>query len=193
MPDDPILARLATISAALRDQRVPHAVIGGLALAAWGPPRATFDIDFLVPGDETTLEAVRTAARTAALDQVRRKVIAFERIRLLRMAAVEGDAVITVDFVIVADEVSSEMLRRVQVARLGENSVPVASPEDIVLLKSLRSSDQDRVDIRGLAEAIVLDRRYLRAAGQKLGVLTELAAAGLVPRPARRPRRRRKR
>ena len=43
-------------------------------------------------------------------------------------------------------------------AALGESLAAFASPEDIVLLKLLRYSEQDRVDIRVLAERNRLDR-----------------------------------
>lgn len=43
--------------------RIPHALIGGFAMAALGFPRATNDIDYLVHGDfrETTAAAFRQA------------------------------------------------------------------------------------------------------------------------------------
>lgn len=35
----------------LTDLGIPHALIGGLAASAWSEPRATKDVDFLVPTD----------------------------------------------------------------------------------------------------------------------------------------------
>lgn len=43
-----ILAALAEASACLDALEIAHAVIGGLAVGAWGYPRATKDVDFLV-------------------------------------------------------------------------------------------------------------------------------------------------
>lgn len=46
---------LDELGAALRAQGIEHALIGGLALAAHGVPRATADIDFLVAGERAEL------------------------------------------------------------------------------------------------------------------------------------------
>ncbi len=40
----------------LERARVPHAVIGGLAVAAWGVPRATEDIDLLAAATPASAE-----------------------------------------------------------------------------------------------------------------------------------------
>jgi len=45
---DTILTALTEASSRLTEMGIPHAIIGGLAVGAWGYPRATKDIDFLV-------------------------------------------------------------------------------------------------------------------------------------------------
>lgn len=43
---------LIAVAGALEADRVPYALVGGLAVAVWGAPRATKDIDLLIePGD----------------------------------------------------------------------------------------------------------------------------------------------
>lgn len=44
----PILAAWEEASALLTQAGIPHVVVGGLAVGAWGHPRATRDVDFLV-------------------------------------------------------------------------------------------------------------------------------------------------
>jgi hypothetical protein len=46
-----ILDAMRTASARLRELGVRHVLVGGLAVGAWGHPRATKDVDFLV-GEE---------------------------------------------------------------------------------------------------------------------------------------------
>lgn len=46
-----ILTAAAVASAKLREAEIPHALVGGLAVGAYGYPRTTDDVDFLV-GDE---------------------------------------------------------------------------------------------------------------------------------------------
>src|SRR5438046_9235814 len=50
-----IAALLERIVAAFRRSRVPYVLIGAWALTAWGRPRATNDVDFLVLVDEGDL------------------------------------------------------------------------------------------------------------------------------------------
>jgi hypothetical protein len=45
---DAVLSAYEKASAKLTSMRIPHLVVGGLAVGAWGHPRATKDIDFLV-------------------------------------------------------------------------------------------------------------------------------------------------
>jgi hypothetical protein len=47
----PILNAMRTASAKLTELGVRHVLVGGLAVGAWGHPRATNDVDFLV-GEE---------------------------------------------------------------------------------------------------------------------------------------------
>jgi hypothetical protein len=47
----PILNAMRTASAKLTELGVRHVLVGGLAVGAWGHPRATKDVDFLV-GEE---------------------------------------------------------------------------------------------------------------------------------------------
>ena len=48
---EPILNAMRTASAKLTELGVRHVLVGGLAVGAWGHPRATKDVDFLV-GEE---------------------------------------------------------------------------------------------------------------------------------------------
>jgi hypothetical protein len=45
---DRVLLAYAKASERLRDIGIPHVLVGGLAVGAWGHPRATKDVDFLV-------------------------------------------------------------------------------------------------------------------------------------------------
>ena len=44
--------RLFEVAGALHDLRLPYMVIGAFALSAWGRPRATLDLDFIIQTPE---------------------------------------------------------------------------------------------------------------------------------------------
>lgn len=180
MAEDRLLRWLAKLSAALAEERVPHAVAGGLAVAAWAEPRATVDIDLVVRPDEEAVAAARRACRAAGLLQTGRQIIAFRRLRMLRMLVPpEEDEPTSVDLLLLHEDLAADVLRRARALPLESRSLPTVSPEDLILLKLLRSSEQDRVDIRAIARACRLDRPYLERWARRLRILTRLRSAGL--------------
>jgi hypothetical protein len=56
---------LRQIDAIFKNCRIPYAVIGGYAVAAWGEERATRDIDLFCAGDSRAItELVKKRIRT---------------------------------------------------------------------------------------------------------------------------------
>jgi hypothetical protein len=178
---DPLLEWLGRLTGALSAAGVEYAVAGGLAVSAWAEPRATVDIDLVIRGDPAVLTVVRATARDAGLLQTNARVRAFRRVRLLRMLVPPGadPEPIAVDLLLPGDALTDAVLHNAKPLQLGRRRVRFASAEDTVLLKLLRDSDQDRVDIRALAAAAKLDRPYLRGWAKRLGVLTRLRRVGL--------------
>lgn len=175
---DSLVDWLARVTAALDANQVSYAVAGGLGLAAWGCARATSDLDLVIASNDASVERSRVAARSAGLLQARRGVVRFKSVSLLRMVASQraGEA-IPVDLLLVPESIEAELLERAERLPLGRSTAAFASPEDIVLLKLLRFSDQDRVDIRALAERNKLDRRYVAKHARKMRVLGRLRGA----------------
>ncbi len=175
---DTLLAWLARVAAALDEHDVPYAVAGGLGLAAWGCARATTDLDLVIASSDRDVTAARVAAQQAGLLQHRRSPIRFKAISMLRMiAAPSADTVIPVDLILIPPALESALLQRAARLPLGPVAGAFASPEDLVLLKLLRDSDQDRVDIRALAERNQLDRAYVKARARALRVTSRLTRA----------------
>ena len=115
--------------ATLADHDVPFLVIGGVASAVWGRPRFTQDIDVLVrPHDaKRALEALEDAGfATQETDE-----------HWLYKGLKDGvivDVLFQSSGGIYLDE---EMLDRCQTRELHEIKLPLAAPEDIVVMKSV--------------------------------------------------------
>jgi len=54
--------QLIEIVDALSEAGVPYMIIGAFALAAWGRPRATLDLDFMIQTSELPQELIRNLA-----------------------------------------------------------------------------------------------------------------------------------
>jgi len=165
---------IARTSGAFSQHRVPHALVGGVALAVHGYLRATTDIDMLIDG--SMLSEARRALESIGLLQAQNAVMKFKRVDILRALSPELGELVVVDVLIVND-LGSDVVAHARASDIHGVSVPVASADDIVLLKLLRDSVRDRADIEELAALQPLDRDYLTRRASDLGILDRLHRA----------------
>lgn len=135
---------------ALEREGVPYAVCGGLALAVHAHPRATLDVDLLVPHE--AVESARDVARRAgyrieAGPLVVRKG-AIEMHRLSKPDPETGD-LLPLDLLHVTPALASVWEGRERI-RWEHGEMWVVSREGLVAMKRLRESGQDLDDIRAL-------------------------------------------
>jgi hypothetical protein len=187
-----LLTWVARLAAGLDGAGVAHALAGGLALAVHAHARATVDIDIVVAADAESIERARIACADLGVLQTRRAIVAFKRLSMVRMVVppAAGPEPIAVDLLLAP--AALPVLARARRHTLGKQRIPVVSPEDLVLLKMLRASDQDVVDVRAIAAERALDTPYLERTARALGVLMRLRRALPLVTPAaarRSPRR----
>jgi hypothetical protein len=145
-----LLEEFRSILSALQAAEIEFAVCGGLAVAIHVHPRATLDIDLLMPRDQ--VDRAREVTRllgyqieTGAMT-VRRDVI--EIFRLSKPDPETGD-LLSLDLLVVTPELEPVWGTRQRVD-WEHGSVPVVSREGLVTMKRLRGSGQDLDDIRML-------------------------------------------
>ncbi len=115
--------------------RVPHALIGGLAVGLHGFPRATKDVDYLVGSEAFEKTTPLLVYRSELKDRI-------------EMAVVDLLAVPDA-FPCLADQLA--------VVEVGE--VHVVAPEALILMKLSANRPQDRADVAHLLDAGVDERR----------------------------------
>jgi hypothetical protein len=147
-PSDPTATALVTAEA-LAHAGIPHALYGGLLLAAYGEPRETQDADFAVVS--VTAPEVQSALRTRGVDSA----ITFEGVVLggvlVDRLALLGNE--TIGGINVLDLVRprsqryrSAALRRALTVPVRDRMVSALSPEDFILFKLLSTRDRDLRD-----------------------------------------------
>jgi Uncharacterised nucleotidyltransferase len=147
-----LVEEFRSILSALQAAEIDFAVCGGLAVAIHAHPRATLDIDLLLPRDQ--VERAREVTRqlgyqieTGAMT-IRRDVI--EIFRLSKPDPETGD-LLSLDLLVVTPELERVWRTRERVD-WEYGSVPVVSRAGLVTMKRLRGSGQDLDDIRMLED-----------------------------------------
>jgi|GEM_PF-6747340 hypothetical protein len=105
---------------ALEKRGIRYGIIGGIAVFAYGGERTTFDVDFLIHGQER--ERVKEVAQELKLNVVN------ENAEVLQLSGPTH-----LDVIFANRPKSQEMLQRVR--RLSTLPFPVVAPEDLVGLK----------------------------------------------------------
>lgn len=143
-----LLDEFRSILSALDTDDVEYAVCGGLAVAIHARPRATVDVDLLVPRGEVerAKDAIRIQGYTIESGPMVLRKDVVELHRLSKPDPETGD-LLSVDLIIVTPKLEAAWETRERV-RWEYGEVPVVSRSGLVLMKRLRGSGQDLDDIR---------------------------------------------
>jgi len=142
-----ILEELKQIVAKLDEEGIEYALCGGLAMAVYAMPRATLDIDLMIEMD--SLQRARRAVEELGFildaDPMEFRGGGVQIFRLCKVDPGSGGGLV-LDFLIVTPETREAWESRQRVEWEG-GVLRVVSPQGLVMLKSLRSSGQDKDDI----------------------------------------------
>jgi hypothetical protein len=140
---------LKALVAALNQEQVPYALCGGLAMAVYGFPRATVDIDFLAPaeGAERILEVGARLGFSVPATTLHFK----EGVLVRRISKPRGpdEEVLILDVLLANPPLDAAWKRREQVEWEG-GRIWVVSREGLIQMKSLRGSGIDVEDVAKL-------------------------------------------
>jgi hypothetical protein len=160
---------IAELASILDDLSVPYMLIGGLAVAAWGEPRATLDVDVSIWVEPANLAAT-VRALCSRLQALPANPLQFaEETRVLPMLSSLG---IRLDLVFAALPAERALIARAHPKFLGGRPVSVATVEDLIWMKLISQRPKDADDARRLIRRFrhTLDRAYLEPRLQELSV-----------------------
>lgn len=121
-----------------------YAIIGGIAVTAWGTIRATRDVDLKVLVPDLDYAAVRDAIRAAFPEPGRPHL---PRNPLVMAVNTEG---IVVGFLFALPGYEEQIITRAVQCDLGDWRVWVCAPEDLVIQKAVAGRPRDWEDIEGV-------------------------------------------
>lgn len=145
-----LLEELKNLAHELDQKGIDYALCGGLAIAIYAKPRATLDIDIMVAPDflsETKTMAQELGFAMSAMP-MEFKGGAVKIHRLTKIDKESGEHLV-LDLLLVTPETKKAWDDR-RIIEWAGGSLKVVSPQGLILLKSLRSSGQDRDDIEYL-------------------------------------------
>jgi hypothetical protein len=132
------------VAALLEAEAIPHALIGGAALASAGIARSTFDVDLLTTDDRVLIEALWRPLRPEISVHMQR---GRENDPLVGIVHLDKVRERPVDVI-----VGGHGWQRAAVARAARTTdgPPIVLPRDLILLKLYAGGTQDLWDIREL-------------------------------------------
>jgi hypothetical protein len=166
----PLADLLAGLGEALDRIRVSWYLFGAQAAIVHGAARLSADVDVTVRLGAVSIESLSRALEQSGFPARVPDPCGFAlETRVLPCAHTATD--IPVDLVIAGPGLEDRFLERAVVVRIEGVPVPVASAEDVVVMKVLAGRPQDLGDAEAVARANDLDLAYVR------GVLREIEAA----------------
>lgn len=158
----------------LDSQHIRYALTGGMALAVWGQPRSTVDVDLIVAISPEDLPTFITQMNASAHFLLEPDELQFPHMTIYRghLQGKQPDVLITVDIILLDREWTESLMNRRHSITLYGHTVWVSSSEDIILLKLFSQRGKDLDDIRGICvqRGQLLDKHYIEQWADKLGI-----------------------
>jgi len=144
-----LATELRDVVGALAAQQIPYALAGGLAVAVWGAPRATKDIDLLI--ETSSLRAAKSALRPLGYTLEAGLMDFSDGMTIARVSKVQEGGLMTVDFLLVNPNLQSVFDGR-SARMLGDMPLFVVSREGLIQMKLQAGRPQDQMDVIKLTE-----------------------------------------
>ncbi|MBN2037016.1 MAG: nucleotidyltransferase [Chitinispirillaceae bacterium] len=137
------------IANALNKGRIHYALIGGIAMGYYAEPRFTKDIDVLTV--ESEMAKIGRVLQKLEYEECSQPwTFSKTRMTLHRYVKVEGTRMVTLDILVGNDALHKSIIEKTIKMKSHAGYVNIARKEDLIKLKKIRNSDQDKVDIKRL-------------------------------------------
>jgi hypothetical protein len=143
---------LRELSRVLSEMRIPWYLFGAQAVALYGLPRMTGDVDVTVEVAPAQSMALVAALERAGF-QLRVKDVDDFVARTRVLPFLHLPTGLPLDVVLAGSGLEEEFLRRVREIDAGGVRVPVISPEDLIVAKILAGRPKDIDDVQGILHA----------------------------------------
>jgi hypothetical protein len=168
--NEPLRITLSDAANLLKTEHIPYALVGALAVSVRGQPRATSDVDMVIDADldrALALAGALDATQFAPLFQDIADVVQRSFILPLRHRQTN----VKVDLAVGLSGFEKQAVARASRMEVGGTELPVATAEDLIVMKVLAGRPRDEQDLQGLviAQGDRLDWEYCVKTAVELG------------------------
>lgn len=142
---------LAGIAEELRARRLPFMFVGGQAVLLHGAPRLTTDIDLTLGIGPEELATVEAACQRLELESLVAEPASFVNETFVWPTR-HSPSGIRVDFIFANTPYEQAAIARATHVELAGAALPVAAPEDLILLKLFAARPRDVEDARSVVD-----------------------------------------
>lgn len=158
----PLLSVLQDLIAWLALQQTPGIVIGGVAASILGRPRATRDVDAVILLDENGWKTFLEAGARFGFKPRHRDSLDFAKQARVLLVRHETSGIDT-DISLGMLPFEQEAIARAQSIKVSGITIPLPTPEDLIIMKAVANRARDVADIEALLDAHPkLDLRRIR-------------------------------
>lgn len=163
------------ISRLMEETGTRYAIIGGVAVALYGVPRMTLDVDVNIVLQKTDIvEFLKRARRLGFLPVVRDEGKFAASTGVIPMKCGKIEPYERCDFIIAENLLEDIAINRARTRKIGSSKIRVITPEDLILQKLLSDRPRDMEDARGvMMRQKKLDKRYIRSWLRKISAMTK--------------------
>lgn len=158
-----LLGALTAVTSWLEECGVPFAVVGGVAASLHGRPRVTKDVDLVaIAEDERWASLLARAAKWRLEPRISDALDFAGTTRVLLLEHEPSHIEVDLSFGMLPFE--RELVERAEIRTVRRLSFPIASAEDILVMKALALRPRDVADIEGILQSVAsLDLERVRA------------------------------
>ncbi len=138
---------LNDLSIVLKRQNVPYMIIGGLANAIWGHPRATLDIDVTIWVLDDQIHKLLSILEKKYVFMVEEPIDFISKTRVL---PIKNNENLRIDIIFGVLPFEKDAIDRSVEVKIGDTSIKFCTAEDLILLKIISERPKDLEDVRSL-------------------------------------------
>ena len=146
-----LIDELVKLIVVLNQAKISYALCGGLAMAVHGHPRATLDIDLLIPEAELakTLEVAKTIGFIIPSGRMPFKAKTPLAMDIWRVSKAKGSWLISLDLIVVSPGLQEVWVSRIS-GKVGDVDCSVVSRDGLIRMKTIAGRHRDLDDIETL-------------------------------------------